>query len=273
MVTIGRGRAIGAALRARSCGDAWPDGRTRFAHAKPSIASTSAAGSGLAMAGIGSWDSDQTGHPSGAVSDQPTLDGAEWDTGITGRRRQRDPVVEVGPQHRKTLHGLVALCLGVCGQRRFPVVLLLHNAPTTSSSVQRCPQGDPSNGHLCAQVPTLIKPADTLAHLDGTIFFALRGGLPYILWHDCNTRWLCPLLHRPTGIRRPAGQAPGTRGRTGADLYGSRPDRHHARPARPGSSPRGRPCRRTRWSCPSSIGWPARCPTRGRSPTPWWPVG
>src|SRR4051794_29941308 len=115
-----------------------------------------------------------------------------------------------------------------------------------------------SNGHLCAHVPTRIKSGDTLAHLDGTIFFALRGGLPYILWHDGNTHWLCPLLNRPTGSRRPAGHAPGPRGRTGADLYGSQPDRHHTRPA---------------WSCLSSIGWPARCPTRGRSPTPWWPVG
>src|SRR5712691_1065202 len=78
-----------------------------------------------------------------------------------------------------------------------------------------------SNGHLCAPVPTLIQPGAALAHRDGTIFFALRGGLTYILWHDCNTRWLCPLLHRPTGSRRPAGHAPGTRGRTGADLYGS----------------------------------------------------
>ena len=65
------------------------------------------------MACIGSCGSDQTSQPGGAVSGEPTLHGAEWDTGITGSLRQRDPVVEVGPKHRKTPHGLLALFLGV----------------------------------------------------------------------------------------------------------------------------------------------------------------
>ena len=99
------------------------------------------------MAGIGSWDSDQTGHPSGAVSDQPTLDGAEWDTGITGRLRQRDPVVEVGPQHRKTLHGLVALCLGVCGQRRFLLCSCSITRPPRPHPFEVSARGS-SYGHL-----------------------------------------------------------------------------------------------------------------------------
>jgi Amt family ammonium transporter len=66
----------------------------------------------------------------------------KWDTGITGRLRQRDTVVEVGPQHRKTPHGLVALCLGVGGQRRCPVVLLIHRVHTTPSAVHGCPLDD-----------------------------------------------------------------------------------------------------------------------------------
>src|SRR5437870_3623108 len=94
----------------------------------------------LAMAWIGSCGSDQTSQPGGAVSGKPPLHGTEWDTGITGRLRQRDTVVEVGPQHRKTPHGLLALFLGACGQSRFHVWLLIHGAHTTPSPVHGCPQ-------------------------------------------------------------------------------------------------------------------------------------
>src|SRR5215510_4989430 len=101
-----------------------------------------------------------------------------------------------------------------------------------------------SNGQVSPHVDVQTKSACDTSHLHGTIFFALRGGLTYILWHDSNTRGLCPLLHRQTRPHRPAGDPPGSWGDTGADLYGSRPDWDHARPARPGSSARGRPCRR-----------------------------
>ena len=92
------------------------------------------------MACIGSFDSYQTSQPGGALSCKPTLHGAEWDTGITGSLRQRDTVVEVWPQHRKTPHGLLALFLGACGQSRFHVVLLIHGVHATPAPVHGCPQ-------------------------------------------------------------------------------------------------------------------------------------
>jgi|RhiMetdeSRZDD1v2_1073273.scaffolds.fasta_scaffold54768_7 hypothetical protein len=96
----------------------------------------------LSIACIGSCGSYQASQPGGAVSGQPTLHGAEWDTGIPCSLRHRDTVVEVWPKHRKTPHGLLALFLGACGQSRGNVVLLIHGAHTTPSPVQVCPQGD-----------------------------------------------------------------------------------------------------------------------------------
>src|SRR5712691_6264955 len=96
----------------------------------------------LSMSWIGSCGSYQASQPGGAVSGQPTLNGAEWDTGIPCSLRQRDTVVEVWPKHRKTPHGLLALCLGACGQSRCKVLLLIHGAQTTPSPVHGCPQGD-----------------------------------------------------------------------------------------------------------------------------------
>jgi hypothetical protein len=94
------------------------------------------------MSCIGSCGSYQASQPGGAVSGQPTLNGAEWDTGIPCSLRHRDTVVDVGPKHRKTPHGLVALFLGACGQSRCKVLLLIHGAHTTPSPVHGCPQGD-----------------------------------------------------------------------------------------------------------------------------------
>ena len=117
------------------------NGRTRFAqcHALDHIHEFRRE---LAMACIGSCGSYQTSEPGGAVSGKPPLHGAEWDTGITGRLRQRDTVGEVWLQHRKTPHGLFALFLGACGQSRFHVWLLIHSAHTTPSPVQVCPKED-----------------------------------------------------------------------------------------------------------------------------------
>src|SRR4051794_5851763 len=96
----------------------------------------------LSISWIRSFGSYQASQPGGAIAGQPTLSGAEWDTGITCRLRQRDTVVEVWPEHRKARHGLWALLLGACGQRRFHVLLLLHGVQTTPSPVPGCPQGD-----------------------------------------------------------------------------------------------------------------------------------
>ena len=117
------------------------NGRTRFAQ-RHALDHLHECRREHAMACIGACSSDQTRQSGGTVSGEPTLHGAEWDPGITGSLRQRDPVVEVGPQHCKTPHGLLALFLSVCGQSRGPVVLLIHSVHTTPSPVQGCPQGD-----------------------------------------------------------------------------------------------------------------------------------
>jgi hypothetical protein len=86
----------------------------------------------LSLAHIGSFGSYQTHQPGGTVSGQPTLHGAERDTGITSSLSQKDTLVDVGLEHRKARHGLLALFLGACGQSQCHVLLLLHNAPTPS---------------------------------------------------------------------------------------------------------------------------------------------
>src|SRR5690242_16094349 len=93
------------------------NGRTRFAqrHALDHIHEFRRE---LAIACIGSFASDQTSQPGGAVSGKPTLHGAEWDTGVTGSLRQRDTVAYASPLRSKTYHGLLALFLGACGQSR-----------------------------------------------------------------------------------------------------------------------------------------------------------
>src|SRR5262249_43507652 len=117
------------------------NGRTRFAQ-RHALDQRHEFRRELALACIGSFTSDQTSQPGGAVSGKPTLHGAEWDTGVTGSRRQRDTGVEVWPQHCKTYHGLLALFLGACGQSRFHVLLLIYGAHTTPSPVHVCPQED-----------------------------------------------------------------------------------------------------------------------------------
>ena len=80
------------------------------------------------MARIGSFGSYQAHQPGGAVPGKPALSGSEGDTGIPCSLRQRDILVEVGSEHREARHGLLALFLGACGQRRCTGWLLIHNA-------------------------------------------------------------------------------------------------------------------------------------------------
>ncbi len=96
----------------------------------------------LSISCIGSLGSYQTNQPGDAVSGKPALNGAEQDTGIPCSLRQRGILVEVGSEHRKARPGLLALFLGACGQSRFNVLLLIHDAQTTPSPVHMCPQGD-----------------------------------------------------------------------------------------------------------------------------------
>jgi hypothetical protein len=104
------------------------DGRGLLS-AIPSINSTSSSGS--LRFRIGSFGSYQANQPVGTVAGKPTLSGSEGSTGVTGRFRQRDIAIEVWLEHRKTLHGLLALFFGKCGQSRFKVWLLIHGAPFT----------------------------------------------------------------------------------------------------------------------------------------------
>jgi len=85
------------------------NGRTRFAqrHALDQLYEFRRE---LSIADIGSFGSYQPHQPGGAVSGKPTLSGSERDTGITCRLRQRDTVVEVWPQHRKTYQKVSQRC-------------------------------------------------------------------------------------------------------------------------------------------------------------------
>jgi hypothetical protein len=96
----------------------------------------------LALSRIGSFGSYQTNQPGDAVSGKPALHGSERDTGIPCSLRHRDILVEVGAEHRKARHGLLALFLGAYGQSRCKVLLLIHDAHTTPSPVHMCPQED-----------------------------------------------------------------------------------------------------------------------------------
>src|SRR4029453_18270287 len=117
------------------------NGWTRFAQ-RPTLDHIDEFRRELAISCIGSFGSYQASQPGSAGAGQPTLNGAEWDTGIPCSLRQRDTVVAVWPKHRTTPHGLLALFLGACGQSRCNVLLLIHGAHTTPSPVHVCPQGD-----------------------------------------------------------------------------------------------------------------------------------
>lgn len=91
------------------------------------------------MAHIGSFGSSQPYQPSGAVPGQPALSGAEGDSGVAGHLSSRDPGVEMWLEHHKTPHGLLALFLSACGQRRYNGVLLIHDVHPTLSTAYKCP--------------------------------------------------------------------------------------------------------------------------------------
>jgi len=92
------------------------------------------------MARIGSFGSYQPHQPGGAVPGKPALSGSEGDTGVTGYLSYRDTGVEVWLEHHKTPHGLLALFLSACGQRRCNVLLLIQDAHPTLSTAYMCPQ-------------------------------------------------------------------------------------------------------------------------------------
>src|SRR5262249_6019817 len=78
-----------------------------------------------------SWGSYQPHQPASAVAGQPPLHGAERDTVIPCRVRQKDTLVKVWPGNRKTRHRLLALCLGASRQLRCTIVLLIDAAHYT----------------------------------------------------------------------------------------------------------------------------------------------
>ena len=61
----------------------------------------------LSIARIRSFGFYQADQPSGAVAGKPTLNGSQWNTGITCGLRQRHIIVEVWPEHRKAHHELL----------------------------------------------------------------------------------------------------------------------------------------------------------------------
>jgi hypothetical protein len=94
----------------------------------------------FALPRLGALRSCQSHQPGGAIVGQPPLHRSEWDTGSTCHLRERDTLVEVGPEHRKAGHSLLALCLGESGQRWCTGWLLIHNVqcpPHRSSGVRK----------------------------------------------------------------------------------------------------------------------------------------
>src|SRR2546427_7598287 len=80
-----------------------------------------------------------------------------------------------------------SLILGPVGalprcMRPEPVPCLAPDPWRSNHSITRpcVSERGPSNGQVSAHVDPQTKPVCDLSHLDGTIFFALRGGLTYI---------------------------------------------------------------------------------------------
>jgi hypothetical protein len=136
------------------------NGRTRFAQSH-ALDQRHEVRRELAISHIGSFGSYQTHQPSGTVSGKPTLNGSERDTGITGSLRQKDTLVEVGSEHRKARHGLLALLLGACGQRQCHVLLLIQNALTPSPL---CVRKRTAHGQVVAHVDQQTTPGRAISH-------------------------------------------------------------------------------------------------------------